>query len=83
VYTTKQGYDMKTTKQAIQAIKKHKGAVIVNARIGELGLWVAVAKNELIRQIQHSYAPHVDDDHEWLEVEVDENGDLSVEYMNY
>ena len=83
MYTTKQGYDMLTTKQAIQAIKKHKGAVIVNAKIGEFGLWVAVAKNELIRQLQHSYEPNVEDDVEWLEVEVDENGDLSVEYTNY
>ena len=82
MYTTKQGYDMLTTKQAIQAIKKHKGAVIVNAQIGEFGLWVAVAKNELIRQLQHSYGTNVADDVEWLEVEVDENGDLSVEYIN-
>ncbi len=74
---------MLTTKQAIQAIKKHKGTVIVNAKIGEMGLWVAVAKNELIRQLDYSYGKNVDDDHEWLEVEVDENGDLSVDYINY
>ena len=73
---------MLTTKQTIQAIKKHKGAVIVDAKIGDFGLWVAVAKNELIRQLLASYAPHVDENEEWLDVQVDDNGDLSVEYTN-
>ena len=79
----KEQYNMLTTKQTIQAIKKHKGAVIVDAKIGDFGLWVAIAKNELIRQLQHSYGQHVADDEEWLDVKVDENGDLAVSYTAY
>ena len=74
---------MLTTKQTIQAIKKHKGAVIVDAKIGEFGMWVAIAKNELIRQLQRSYGQHVVDDEEWLDVKVDENGDLAVSHTIY
>jgi len=68
---------MLTTKQAIQAIKKHKGPVVVNAKIGMFGLWVAVAKNELIQQIQSQYEIV---DGEWLTVNNLENGDLYVEW---
>ena len=74
---------MLTTKQTIQAIKKHKGAVIVDAKIGDFGLWVAIAKNELIRQLQQSYALHVDENEEWLDVKVDKNGDLAVSHTIY
>lgn len=77
MYTTKQGYDMLTTKQAIQAIKKHKGTVVVDAKIGMYGLWVAVAKNELIYQLNSEYG-HVEG--EWLDIRV-EDGDLYVEWV--
>ena len=77
MYTTKQGYDMLTTKQAIQAIKKHKGTVVVNSSIGMFGLWVAVAKSELIYQLNSQYGNIQD---EWLDIRV-EDGDLYVEWV--
>ena len=77
MYTTKQGYDMLTTKQAIQAIKKHTGLVVVNAQIGMMGMWVAIAKTELILQLNSQYGNIQD---EWLDVRV-EDGDLYVEWV--
>ena len=68
---------MLTTKQTIQAIKKHKGPVVVNAKIGMFGLWVAVSKSELIQQIQSQYG---NIEGEWLTVNNLENGDLYVEW---
>ena len=70
---------MLTTKQAIQAIKKHKGDVVVDAKIGVFGLWVAVAKNELILQIESQYG---NVEGEWLIVNNLANNELSVEWVD-
>ena len=75
---------MLTTKQAVQKIKKHKGAVIVDAKIGDFGLWVAVTKSELIRQLVHVYGTtNLESTNEWLDLRVDDNGDLAVSYEQY
>ena len=67
---------MLTTKQAIQAIKKHKGNIVVQAKIGDFGLYVKVAKNELISQLTYHYGEVTG---EWLEVKNSE-GDLEITY---
>jgi len=51
--------------------------VVVNAKIGMFGLWVAVSKSELIQQIQSQYE---NIEGEWLTVNNLENGDLYVEW---
>ena len=75
---------MLTTKQAIAKIKKHRGDVIVDAKIGDFGIWVTIAKTELIRQLVHVYGtPNLDSTNEWLDLRVDDNGDLQVSYEQY
>ena len=68
-----------TTQEALALIKKHKGNIVVNAKIGDFGLWVKVAKNELISQLTYHYGEVTD---KWLEVN-DSEGDLEVTYPIY
>ena len=68
-----------TTQEALALIKKHKGNIVVNAKIGDFGLWVKVAKNELISQLTYHYGEVPD---KWLEVN-DSEGDLEVTYPTY
>ena len=68
-----------TTQEALALIKKHKGNIVVNAKIGDFGLWVKVAKNELISQLTYHYGGVTD---KWLEVN-DSEGDLEVTYPTY
>ena len=67
-----------TTKEALSLIKKHTGNIVVDAKIGDFGLYVKVAKNELISQLTYHYG---DVTEKWLEVNNSE-GDLEITYAS-
>jgi hypothetical protein len=68
-----------TTKEALARIKKHKGNIVINASIGDFGLWVKIAKQEILFQLNHQYGSV---DCPWLEV-INNEGDLEVTYTAY
>ena len=69
--------ELHTTQKAIALIKKHKGNIVVQAQIGDYGLYVKVAKNELISQLTYHYGEVTG---EWLEINNSE-GDLEITYQ--
>ena len=71
--------ELKTTQEALALIKKHKGNIVVEAKIGDFGLYVKVAKNELVSQLTYHYGEVAG---KWLEVKSIE-GDLEITYTSY
>jgi len=70
--------ELKTTQEALALIKKHTGNIVVQAKIGDFGLYVKVAKNELISQLTYHYGEVAG---KWLEVNNSE-GDLEITYQS-
>ena len=70
--------ELQTTQEALALIKKHKGNIVVLAKIGDFGLYVKVAKNELISQLTYHYGEVAE---KWLEVNYT-RGDLEITYQS-
>ena len=70
--------ELYTTKETLTLIKKHTGNIVVLAKLGDFGLYVKVAKNEIVSQLTYHYG---EVEGKWLEVNYSGN-DLEITYAS-